>query len=301
MGYLVLTSFHNSTPFWLAFLIGIMCAERAISCPPNCTCQNVEVNCEGNNLRTFPNEIPLLTRRLVLANNSIVYITHLELSYLNELVYLDFSHNRLLMGTNFTFPLLPELTSLDLSYNHISQITGETFSKLEHLLLLNLSGNRYLHKLDDNTFRHNPLLRYLDISGCNFSYISREVFKRLKNFHSLDISANPFDCNCHVLEFMEWMKNKMDDKELVFPHIEETTCKKPLIFYDMETLSILKRLIVTCRKSIRSRNILVASGLGIFSFACGILTASMVGMATVVYHYPLLKIDDDSDDDMFWD
>lgn len=204
MKYFVLPTFHNSPSLWLALLLGLRWVERSFSCPPGCLCEPLEVNCTRRNLKSIPT-INLITKKLILAFNEITSLPQLELSYLNELIHLDCSHNKIIISFPFVFPDLQELTYLDLSYNNVSYLTIYTFRQLNKLLFLNLSGNRWLKQIHHNTFERNKMLSYLDVSNCGFTYLSADLFVNLHNLHHIGITGNSWICDCDLLEFCTWM------------------------------------------------------------------------------------------------
>uniref|UniRef100_A0A8D2LD27 LRRNT domain-containing protein n=1 Tax=Varanus komodoensis TaxID=61221 RepID=A0A8D2LD27_VARKO len=55
----------------VALLLGLSWAEEGLGCPQGCTCERWEVACTGGGLDRVPSAIPLTTKVLVLANNSL--------------------------------------------------------------------------------------------------------------------------------------------------------------------------------------------------------------------------------------
>lgn len=205
MGYFVLPSLRISTPLQLALLLGLRWPEKSLSCPPECSCGRWDVNCTGKNLQSIPTTIPLSAKMLDLADNNLTDLPQLEISYLNELVYLDCSHNQLSLNYPFSFPDMRQLAYLDLSYNNISTVTAYIFKQLNHLLFLNLSSNRSLKEIKDQSFAGNTNLRFLDLSNCALTYLSVHLLQHLHNLHSVGLYGNPWHCDCSFLEFCTWM------------------------------------------------------------------------------------------------
>ncbi|XP_062985796.1 leucine-rich repeat-containing protein 52-like [Elgaria multicarinata webbii] len=295
MGYLTLTSCHSSTAFCVALLIGIKWAGKGLSCSTECTCEKWKVDCKGKKLDNLPTSIPLTTKELILADNNLNGLPPLEMSYLNELVYLDCSHNLINMGLDFTFPGMDKLTYLDLSFNQISYITPHTFSQLNNLLLLNLSSNPKMVEIKVQAFDSNHLLRYLDLSDCGLSYISAEIFRDLNNLHSLGLMDNPWNCDCNLLEFCTWMKKA----NVQYPNPAKINCKTPEDFQGLEVLEAASKLHYSCFVHLDTEDFIFMALIAFCIFFGGTLVAWLVGIGTVIYYHPILKVDDESEDEEY--
>ncbi|XP_061463302.1 leucine-rich repeat-containing protein 52-like [Rhineura floridana] len=295
MGHLVLPSFHSSTSLWIAFLIGIKWTQRGLSCPQECTCEKWQVNCSGKMLDQVPTGIPLITKELILANNNLSSLPLLQMSYLNELVYLDCSHNLVEMGLDFTFPGIVKLTYLDLSFNRLSYITSHTFSQLNKLLLLNLSSNPMMLDIKEKAFESNSLLRYLDMSDCGLTYISAELFRHLHNLHILGIKGNPWNCDCNFLEFCNWMKKA----DTLYPNSEEITCSKPELLKGLTVLEAESKLHYLCLVHLETEDFIFTALIAFCIFFGGTLVAWLAGISTVIYYHPVMKVDDESEDEEY--
>ncbi|XP_053167829.1 leucine-rich repeat-containing protein 52-like [Hemicordylus capensis] len=296
MRYRVLPSFRNSTSFWLALLIGMKWAERGLSCPSDCTCDRLEVDCSGKNLLRFPSPIPLTTKKLYIAQNHLTCLSPLQMNLLNDLVYLDCSHNEIKMSLNFSFPGSIKLTYLDLSHNQFFHINDNTFSKLNRLLLLNLSSNAKIQTLGSGTFHNNHLLRYLDISGCGISMIDEEMFLKMHNLRTLGLSNNPWICDCDLMDLCSWVDKK--HSSVSFPKSEEMVCNEPRTLRGKTLKAVNVRLHDLCLLHLDTNHFVIVALIGIGPFLLGITTAWLLGMVTVLYCYPMMKIEDESDDEM---
>ncbi|CAI5776517.1 leucine-rich repeat-containing protein 52-like [Podarcis lilfordi] len=295
MGYLIPPSFRTSTPLWIAVLIVIKWTGKGLSCPSKCSCEQKAVNCSMKALDKVPGSIPLTTRELILSDNKLVTLPVLEMSYLNELVYLDCSHNLLEMGLDFTFPGIVKLTYLDLSFNKLSFVTPYTFSQLNKLLLLNLSSNPKLVEVKDKAFDSNPLLRFVDMSDCGLTYVGGELFKDLHNLRSLRLKGNPWNCDCSFLEFCNWMKKA----DVVYPDSEEMTCNKPELLKGL-TLNVAEtKLHYLCLVHLDFQDFVFLGLMAICIFFGGTLVAWLVGLATVIYYHPVMKVDEELDEEEY--
>lgn len=158
-------------------------------------------------MQNVPGNIPLTTKELVLTNNNITYLPLMEINFLSELVYLDCSHNQLMMDLHFAFSGTVKLIYLDLSFNRIAYLSIQTLSHLKNLMLLNLSGNPNLTLIEKEAFQGNTMLMYLDLSGCGLHHINNHAFGHLSNLHTLGIHNNPWRCDCALLEFCTWVED----------------------------------------------------------------------------------------------
>uniref|UniRef100_A0A3B4EUZ5 LRRNT domain-containing protein n=1 Tax=Pundamilia nyererei TaxID=303518 RepID=A0A3B4EUZ5_9CICH len=80
-------------------LVLLTCAsgQRSAGCWL-CVCDDqLVVQCAGQHLTTFPVNLPLATRQLIISNNRIAELPPLALNYLSDLVYLDCKEQSLLV------------------------------------------------------------------------------------------------------------------------------------------------------------------------------------------------------------
>ncbi|XP_044295321.1 SLIT and NTRK-like protein 6 [Varanus komodoensis] len=277
----------------VALLLGLSWAEEGLGCPQGCTCERWEVACTGGGLDRVPSAIPLTTKVLVLANNSLASLPPMEMSYLNDLVYLDCSRNLLHMSFDFTFPRMVKLTYLDLSFNRILRITPRTFSQLQGLLLLNLSSNPTLVEIKAHAFDSNPLLRYLDLRACGLTSVGADTFRQLHNLHSLGLAENPWSCDCSLLEFCNWMKKA----HVQYPDPERTLCQKPDNVRGLQVLEGASRIHYTCFVHLELGDFAVMALIAFCIFFGGTLAAWLVGISAVIYYHPVPKVNDESEDE----
>uniref|UniRef100_A0A8C6VHK3 LRRCT domain-containing protein n=1 Tax=Naja naja TaxID=35670 RepID=A0A8C6VHK3_NAJNA len=286
-------SCHSTPLLWMILALGMKWIEEALSCPTGCTCDQWQVNCKGKRLRDFPTTIPLTTKKLILAQNQLPNLPLLTMSYLNELVHLDCSHNLITMDLDFSFPGLVKLTYLDLSFNKLSHITSFTFSQLSELLLLNLSGNPLMVKITEQAFEKNSLLRYIDVNNCGLSYLSAETFQKLDRLRILRIKDNPWNCDCKFLTFSKWLVHT----DIKFSDFENTTCNKP---EKMKGLSLRKaklELRYLCLVLLRPQDFIYICLVTFCIFLGGTLMAWLVGFCTVMYYHPVMSLYDEPEDE----
>lgn len=204
--HLILSPFTSSKGVWMVLLLRIGWAAESVSCPKDCTCQYLAVNCTGKRLEEFPATIPLDTRQLILAQNKLSYLPTVELNFLSDLIYLDCSGNALGKDLDFAFVSIVKLVYLDLSFNNLTQVTFGTFSQLSSLVVLKLSDNPSLVEIEKDSFANNTWLRHVDVSRCGLMFIDTSTVRDLPNLRSLALSGNPWYCNCSFMELCSWMK-----------------------------------------------------------------------------------------------
>ena len=109
---------------------------------------------------------------------------HDALTTLQNLSYLDLSHNMIEVVNKTYIPNLPNLETLILSYNFIHTITPGTMQSLQANGLANID------------------LRFNQIANIGSTIIDRTV---LGNMSSLDLRGNPIDCECSLSETFGWL------------------------------------------------------------------------------------------------
>ncbi|XP_015280254.1 PREDICTED: leucine-rich repeat-containing protein 52-like [Gekko japonicus] len=269
-------------------------AEKTFGCPTECTCDQWRVNCEGKNLSHVPSKIPLTTKELMLQKNNITSLPHIDLNYLSELVYLDCSQNQLKLDPHFSFTGPTKLIYLDLSVNRIAYVSHHTLSQLEKLMLLNLSSNPNLTLIEKEAFRGNPLLMYLDVSGCGLKHVDDDVFEHLSNLHILGINNNPWRCDCALLEFCTWI----EETTIELTNTADILCKEPKAFQDHQLFGMVQHgLHFACLVHLETHDFLIMALIAFCIFFGGIFVAWLVGISTVMYYHPIMKADDESDEE----
>uniref|UniRef100_A0A8C2XET6 LRRNT domain-containing protein n=1 Tax=Cyclopterus lumpus TaxID=8103 RepID=A0A8C2XET6_CYCLU len=142
-------------------------------CPDRCVCDDqLVVQCAGQHLTTFPVNLPLATRQLIISNNRIVELPPLALNYLSDLVYLDCSNNSLTEISESTFGNLRKLAYLDLSFNTLIHIEDRTFGPLVSLVMLRMTDNPGLSEMHQDAFVENAALQVLDVSRNNLTVVN---------------------------------------------------------------------------------------------------------------------------------
>ncbi|KAJ7303258.1 hypothetical protein JRQ81_012196 [Phrynocephalus forsythii] len=301
MGTLRIPLPYYTSALALVFLIGVKWPDQGWSCPPECICFNLQVNCQSRGLDNVPDSVPLTTRELILSKNYFKEIPPLEISYLHDLVYLDCSHNMIEMDGESSFPAAEKLIYLDLSFNHLTIISSHTFSELHRLVFLNISSNRLITKIMEDAFTPTRLLRSIDASFCGFDSLSVKTVDHLHNLHILGIKGNPLDCNCTFLELCSWLRNTfavMDTKPRIkLIDSDEITCKKPAKLEGWQIFKAEDEVHHECLLHVKIMDLVILGLITFCIFIGGTVVAGMIGMTTVIYHHPVMKVGDESDEE----
>uniref|UniRef100_H9GAI4 LRRNT domain-containing protein n=1 Tax=Anolis carolinensis TaxID=28377 RepID=H9GAI4_ANOCA len=280
-----------------------------VSCPKECSCQYLAVNCTGKQLEEFPATIPLDTRQLVLAQNKLSYLPSMELNFLSDLIYLDCSSNILGEDLDFMFVSIIKLVYLDLSFNNLTQITFGTFSQLTSLVVLKLSDNPSLVEIEKDSFANNSWLRHLDVSRCSLAFIDTSTVKDLPNLRSLGLSGNPWFCNC---SFMELHVNPPTTKNisLLTNHTVHPTYQPAYLniltsslyshgsFISTKRLTHLtNKLHYKCYIHFDDQDYLFLGLVGFCIFSAATVLAWLLGLCAVIYDFLTATGEEDEDED----
>lgn len=194
--------------FLFIFVMGVAPSPALTAgCPHGCVCDDqLVVQCAGQELTRFPNDLPLATRQLIISNNRIGDLPPLQLNYLSDLVYLDCSNNSLTEISESTFGNLRKLAYLDLSFNILLQIEDRTFGPLASLVMLRLTDNPGLGEIHSDAFSENVALQVLDVSRNNLTTLNISGLIALPALRSLGLSGNPWKCDCDTEDLCLWVQ-----------------------------------------------------------------------------------------------
>ncbi|XP_055372509.1 protein slit isoform X2 [Condylostylus longicornis] len=153
-------------------------------CPAACHCHRTTVDCSARGLKEIPRDIPLYTTELLLNDNELGRIKSDGLfGRLPNLIKLDFRRNLITGIEPNAFEGASRITDLLLSENKIKQIHNKMFPGLHNLKTLSLSDNL-------------------------ISCVMPGSFQSLSNLQTLNLDLNPFNCNCHLSWFSDWLRKK---------------------------------------------------------------------------------------------
>ncbi|XP_015725181.1 leucine-rich repeat-containing protein 52 [Coturnix japonica] len=281
-------------PLSIVFVLGMgMAAAGGGSCPSGCSCGYLEVNCTGRQLHQFPSAIPLDTRQLIMAANKVSYLPAVELSFLADLVYLDCQKNLLGDDLDFTFVGVVKLVYLDLSFNNLTQVTFSTFSQLLSLVVLKISDNPNLVAIEKDAFANNTWLRHLDVSRTGLTFLDASTVQDLPNLRLLGLSANPWHCNCSLLDFITWMT----ESSVHFPDADNITCYTPEALHALKMPAAEVQLQSSCQTQLHKQDYIFLCFIGFCIFFAGTVVAWLAGICAVIYQIHSSKEEEEEEEE----
>ncbi|KAL1399909.1 hypothetical protein pipiens_007858 [Culex pipiens pipiens] len=160
----------------------------------------LHLDAERNRINTISYDtstVPML-KKLELGHNRLKSIENI--SYFENLEFLDLSHNDIRSIDLVLFQRLKHLRVLDLAANNMAIVKNSMEHKLESLAVLHLNDNR-LSYLDINVLRQFPNIEKLDLFNNQLMYMEFENMRSM--FPKLSI-ANIYgnDWNCENLAEM---------------------------------------------------------------------------------------------------
>uniref|UniRef100_A0A3Q1GSE6 Si:dkey-52j6.3 n=1 Tax=Acanthochromis polyacanthus TaxID=80966 RepID=A0A3Q1GSE6_9TELE len=259
-------------------------------CPDRCVCDDqLVVQCAGQHLTTFPVNLPLATRQLIISNNRIVELPPLALNYLSDLVYLDCSNNSLTEISESTFGNLRKLAYLDLSFNTLTRIEDRTFGPLASLVMLRMTDNPGLSEIHPDAFAENAALQVLDVSRNNLTVFNITSLIALPALRSVGLSGNPWSCECDNEDLCLWQHH--DPSHPLSNH----TSHQPESGRRLGEVGIQLRTL--CHQTLGSWDYLFFVVIGFVIFAAGTVSAWVMGVIMVLYERYIKKKDEQLDVD----
>lgn len=222
----------------------IACCE---CCPFPCICRwkngKQTAECINKGLLVIPDALDSGTQVLEFSGNNLRTLHRgkfLKLDLINlQRIYLSRCRISIIEGR--TFEGLTNLVELDLSDNLLDVIPSTSFQDCPSLMRLTLSRNP-IKQLERGAFMHLSSLNMLDLSNCDISKVENGSFRGLNSLEWLNLDANkitslpgalptslkgvqfqenPWRCDCHMLEFHDWLLN------FSFPLSFEPVCNGP--------------------------------------------------------------------------
>ncbi|KAK7794523.1 hypothetical protein R5R35_011285 [Gryllus longicercus] len=154
------------------------------ACPNGCSCEGTIVDCSGRSLKEIPKDIPMYTTELLLSDNDLGRLK-----------------------SDGLFGRLPNLQKLDLRRSKITGIEENTFEGCSRLSELLLSENK-IHEVHNKMFAGLGNLKTLSLYDNQITCVMPGSFDALTSLHSLNLLYNPFNCNCHLAWFAEWLRKR---------------------------------------------------------------------------------------------
>nr|XP_037848211.1 podocan-like protein 1 isoform X3 [Chlorocebus sabaeus] len=160
------------------------------ACPLRCSCPRVDtVDCDGLDLRVFPDNITRAAQHLSLQNNQLQELPYNELSRLSGLRTLNL-HNNLISSEGLPDEAFESLTQLQHIYvahnknNLISKVPRGALSRQTQLRELYLQHNQLTDSgLDATTFSKLHSLEYLDLSHNQLTTVPAGLPRTLAILH----------------------------------------------------------------------------------------------------------------------
>uniref|UniRef100_A0A8C9XXL1 Si:dkey-52j6.3 n=1 Tax=Sander lucioperca TaxID=283035 RepID=A0A8C9XXL1_SANLU len=255
--------------FLFIFVMGVTPSPALTAgCPDRCVCDDqLVVQCAGQELTMFPNDLPLATRQLIISNNRIGELPALQLNYLSDLVYLDCSNNSLTEISESTFGNLRKLAYLDLSFNTLLQIEDRTFGPLASLVMLRLTDNPSLGEIHPDAFSENMALQVLDVSRNNLTALNISSLIALPSLRSLGLSGNPWSCD---------FKDTPRSHHLLLSH-------HPPELAGQRMAEVGMQLRADCHQGLGYWDYLFFIAIGFVIFSAGTVSAWVMGVLMVLY------------------
>lgn len=190
---------------------------------------------EDNRIHVLKNDV-FIDKKLVnlqvlkIRDNNIDTIEKNAFRNLGIIIEIDLSYNQITRIDPTTFRPTVKLRSLNLNRNKIQKIENELFKDLPLLNKIDMSDNQISH-IGPKAFINVPKLRELKLSGNLLTQIKLSMFEDVPSLNTLELMDNPWNCDCHMRNFVTWYKEK---NLLTLP----TTCNQPGFLKDRQWKSI---------------------------------------------------------------
>ena len=163
-----------------------------LTCPDNCTCIGLFVDCRNANLERLPIElIPKETRKLELTNNALgPNLTNADFSIFGDLGELILQRNDIQVIKARKFLQLTNLYKLDLRFNQIKVLESAAFAGLKKVTNLLLDHNPELSIIEPRAFVGLTSLRHMNISNINVEVLHENVFLQMSSLQTLVFRHN---------------------------------------------------------------------------------------------------------------
>lgn len=178
----------------------------------------------NNPITTLPKQLfqdlgIINVQKMFLQNCNITEIHPDAFHGLEILIELDLRHNGIKQLHQGTFLGNKRIRKLWLSHNPLHTLSSFAFPSIPHLRILDLSHTR-LSKLGRSTFMELEYLEVLHLRDNHFRRLDKRVFLPMQQLKSLTLERNPWQCDCRLLDFWQWL---MKENLFSLP----TACESP--------------------------------------------------------------------------
>ncbi|XP_076239113.1 uncharacterized protein LOC143182166 [Calliopsis andreniformis] len=147
----------------------------------------------GNNIESLPRAAFSMVgeslQRLDLSDNEMSHVEDSALSGLEQLLFLNISHNHLNRFNSDVFKGVHNLLQLDLSANFFQEFPNDALENLADLKFLNISNN-LITEIEERHLSGLRELQILDLSRNNIGRLGVNAFSGLPVLTKLDLSLN---------------------------------------------------------------------------------------------------------------
>ncbi|XP_011499113.1 PREDICTED: leucine-rich repeat-containing protein 15 [Ceratosolen solmsi marchali] len=161
-----------------------------------------------------PSLLPAMPRLryLTVAENELKNVQQGALMGLKNLTSLSLTHNQIDVLEDDAFKYLSTLTHLDLAYNGIVAVSSSSLAHLEKLKILDLTHN-FLRSLNGDLVVPLRSLENLRLDDNDITMVTTDLPTSKLKLKSLSLADNPFNCDCTLLDFANWLANSSLEEE----------------------------------------------------------------------------------------
>jgi len=147
-----------------------------------------------------------------------------------------------LKGVGDTHIMGRNLVELDMSDSYpltggkpgMDYVEFDTFMDCPILKSLTIR-NDGIRGMDDNVFDNNTMLKSLDISNNSMKHPQAGWFIPLTELTTLSVGANPWRCDCHSLDFKNYLTGlAQDNSNILYHQFQCNTTQGPTNFEDVD-------------------------------------------------------------------
>ncbi|KAM4675018.1 platelet glycoprotein Ib alpha chain [Discoglossus pictus] len=202
--------------------------------------QMLELDLSSNALSSINIDSYIPLTYLNMANNSLVSLP--KFTKLKNLTYLILSYNHITTVPDTTFFGLSQLKDLNLTNNRISDLSDQVFENLQALESLDLSFNE-LRSVPRRLLSDAVLLEKFSLSGNRLTELPDQFFDDVENLAYVFLDQNPWQCNCALDNFKEWLDENTHvvykiENEIPVIDVESVLCSNlpdtPLVSFSMD-------------------------------------------------------------------